>query len=264
MPPLPHVAAPPTRSVAAQAAGTPASVSGGPCKFFGSAKGCSNDGCLFSHEAPNSVPPCSFKQRLGHCERGEACTFRHLPWASAEQARQHYAARGGGAVEESILLYKKLHRDVGAGKKSTDLRIGREHAELSCTAAEKAEERELQVETYGSAAMKMMEKMGYKVGSGLGKHEEGNTKLVGPCLALEQAAQKSALGFGHFSSEVRCSAAERAARLAAARVPKKPRMQEGAFVVHTLLSDEDSDSDGHSKDSDGNRHRQATDVLLAP
>lgn len=86
-----------------------------PCKFFGSAKGCGNAECPFSHEQPNSVPPCSFKQRTGQCERGDACTYRHVPWASADQARQHYASRENNAVEVSTQRYKELHRDNSSG-----------------------------------------------------------------------------------------------------------------------------------------------------
>lgn len=217
----------------AGASGASAGDAKAPCKFFGSAKGCSNEPCTFSHEAPNSVAPCSFKQRLGYCERGEACTFRHVPWASAEQARAHYASRGKGAVEESTKRYKQLHRD--SGEPELGKKVGREHVEMEVVV-----EREMQVETYGSNAVKMMEKMGYKVGVGLGKEQQGSAKLAKPCLALEKASQTSALGFGNFSRD---TVAERAARLADARAQKRPKVEETAFFQHNLLSD-DEDSEG--------------------
>ena len=45
-------------------------------------------------------------------------------------------------------------------------------------------ERDFQEETYGSNAMRMMEKMGYKAGSGLGKENQGRTSLLGSLRSL--------------------------------------------------------------------------------
>lgn len=231
-----------------------------PCKFFGSAKGCSSsENCQFSHSFPNSVPPCSFKQRLGHCERGEACTYRHVPWGSEEHARAHYASRGNAPVELSTARYKQLHRDTGTRPRGKTqeaplaTRLATEQLEMS---VEVEVEREVQLETYGSTAMKMMERMGYKPGVGLGKQETGDTKLVDPCLALEQKSASCALGFGNFCGEAKLTAAERAARLAEARAKKRQRVSESTFVVHNLLDDDDSDSD------DDVTHKKARDVNI--
>lgn len=104
-------------------------------------------------------------------------------------------------------------------------------------------EREMQVELYGSAAVNMMEKMGYKVGEGLGREQQGSTRLAQPCMELERAAQTCALGFGNYGPA--STVAERAARLADVRAQKRLRVDEKAFHVHTLLSaneDEDGDS----------------------
>lgn len=219
----------------------------GNCKFFGSARGCSNDSCPFSHANPNSVPPCSFKQRLGTCEKGDACTFRHVPWSSAEEARNHYAAREKGTVETSTKRFKQLHRD----DEKEPQKLGKEHVEFEAITVE----RDAQVETYGSNAVRMMEKMGYKAGQGLGKDEKGSTKLLKPCLDLETASQKSALGFGKFSASGKATIAERAAHSAAARAQKVRRVDDAAFVVNNLLSDDES--------SDDDEHVKARDIQLA-
>lgn len=218
----------------------------GPCKFFGSAKGCSNEKCPFSHDSPNSVKPCSFKQRLGSCERGEACTFRHVPWASAEDASKYYATREKGAVETSTKLYKQLHRDNDGDAASA--KLAKEHVEGLV-------DREMQKETYGTTAVRMMEKMGYVAGSGLGKDGQGRARLVGPALELERASHATALGLGHFGSVAGGTPAERAARLADARAQKQRRVDEKAFVTHNLLSDDES-SEGEES------HRKARDTQL--
>lgn len=224
------------------------------CKFFGSAKGCSSDKCTFSHDSPNSVQPCSFKQRLGSCERGEACSFRHVPWASAEAARRHYAGRAEGSVETSAQRYRQLHRDTGEKRPSSaEAKVGREHVELENV--ERVVEREMQLETYGSTAVRMMEKMGYTAGRGLGKEEQGRTRLVGPQLALERASQGAALGIGAYCGASRATAAERAARLADARAKKHRKVEETAFVQHNLLSSDES-SEGEEE------HRKARDMQL--
>lgn len=212
-----------------------------PCRFFGSAMGCNNEACSFSHAAPNSIQPCKFKQR-GNCDMGEACIFRHVPWSSPEQALAHYKSREKGAVDTSSKRYKELHRDTDEQK--TKLKLGKEHVEGVV-------DRQMQVETYGSTAVKMMEKMGYKAGTGLGKDQQGHTSLSKPCLALETASQSMALGFGHFSGASRATGAERAARLAADRAQKRPKLEEGTFLTHNLLSeDEDTDDDEHIKAHD--------------
>lgn len=216
-----------------------------PCKFFGSAKGCSSEKCPFSHEEPNSVQPCSFKQRNGHCDRGDACTYRHVPWTSAEHARVHYASRETSSVEVSQQRYKQLHRDEGGEPE----RLAKEHVEGVI-------EREMYVEAYGSTAIRMMEKMGYTAGSGLGKEKQGNTRLVGPCLALERAAQSCVLGLGQYCGNARATAAERAARLADARAQKRLKVEETAFVQHNLLS---SDESSEGEDS----HVKARDTMLS-
>eukprot|EP00928_Gymnodinium_smaydae_P080054 TRINITY_DN63858_c0_g1_i1.p1 TRINITY_DN63858_c0_g1~~TRINITY_DN63858_c0_g1_i1.p1 ORF type:complete len:278 (-),score=70.01 TRINITY_DN63858_c0_g1_i1:107-856(-) len=220
------------------------------CKFFGSAKGCVEASCTFSHDEPNSVRPCTFKQKLGSCERGEACTFRHQPWASREQAERHYAARGDKEVQLSQTRYRQLHRDDGtsAGKKPPKLE--KEHVEMPL---EREAEKDLHEETYGSKAMRMMEKMGYKAGSGLGKSEHGSASLAGPCLDLERASQSVALGFGNFDPGAKATIAERAARVADARAKKRQRTDK--VVEHNLLSDDDS-SEGEDL------HRSSANVQL--
>lgn len=218
------------------------------CKFFGSAKGCTAD-CEFSHDKPNSVPPCQFKQRLGHCHRGDVCTFRHVPWASAEEALAFYASRKTEDVELSAKRYKQLHRSDKPP--ASEKKLTQEHVELPVEAEVL---KEMQEETYGSTAMRMMEKMGYKAGSGLGKNETGNVKLVAACEALEHKSATAALGLGNFAGSARVSVAERAARLAEARAEKRQRVEGSAVTVHHLLDDDDTtDSDGegtHTKAKD--------------
>lgn len=216
-----------------------------PCKFFGSAKGCSTESCPFSHDFPNSVAPCSFKQK-GNCEKGNACPFRHSPWQSAAHARAHYEGREVGSVEISQQRFSQLHRGGTPAPKV----MGKEHVELP--ELETKVEQEIQEETYGSRAMRMMEKMGYKAGTGLGKDSQGRTQLVAPCLALEQAAQESGLGLGAYAGAGRSSLAERAARMADARAHKRPRLQDGSFFQHNLLSDDESSAgeDEHIKAKD--------------
>lgn len=235
----------------AKAASDPKTAGEGPCKFFGSAKGCSNESCPFSHAAPNSVPPCSFKQRSGRCDKGEACTFRHVPWSSAEEAKRHYASREKGAVELGTQRYKELHRDIAGAKDSATSSTSGRHGKQGVALAERLNpehvelevEKEMQLETYGSAALKIMEKMGYSAGGGLGKDGQGRTKLVGPALELERASQSSMLGIGVHVGNSRATVAERSARLADARAQKHRRLDEGGFVQHNLLSSDES-SDG--------------------
>ena len=215
------------------------------CKFFGSSKGCNKDACPFSHSNPNGVPFCAFFQR-GQCEKGAACTFRHQQWSSPDEAKAFYASRDGGLVETSAARYKQVRRG-GNEDKSAGLRLGSEHVEL-----EGEIEKDFQEETYGSNAMRMMEKMGYKAGSGLGKENQGRTSLLGSCIALEHSSGTSALGFSHYAGAIRVTAAERAARLADARAKKCQKLENASFVHHNLLSsDESSDGeDPHVKSRD--------------
>lgn len=217
------------------------------------------------------MPPCTFKQRLGNCERGDGCTFRHQPWSSPQQATNFYASREKGIVDLSQLRYKQLHRGGGSGvagvgaasvqaavssgkgrrfaagppssstqAEAVPARLGKEHVELG---VEVEVEREIQEETYGPTAMRMMAKMGYKPGSGLGRTSQGQTKLIAPCVALEKASQSCVLGLGEYASGAKCTAAERAARLADARARKHRRVGDTPFVQHNLLSDSE-DSEG--------------------
>ncbi|CAK8993887.1 unnamed protein product [Durusdinium trenchii] len=212
------------------------------CRFFGSAKGCMNDKCPFEHNDPNGIQFCSFQQR-GQCEKGAACTFRHQVWSSAEEAKTFYAAREAGEVEKSSMRYKQVRREItrdGAQKPETQL--GSEHVEL-----EGEIEKDFQEETYGSNAMRMMEKMGYKAGMGLGKENQGRTSLLGSCVALEHAnMDTSNLGLSHYAGAGRATAAERAARLADARAKKCQRLDETSFVHHNLLSSDES-SEGEAE-----------------
>lgn len=189
---------------------------------------------------------------------------------------QHYALREASSVETSLLRYKQMHRDEGvkegaglgaavaAGGSSQALdrelaKMSPEHVNLPLSsaegqAAEDAEgrvEREMQLEMYGSRAMKMMEKMGYSHGSGLGREGQGRTKLLGPALALEAASQN----LGQGSLTMRSKVSERAARLADARAKKHRRVDESAFVQHNLLSSDES-SEGEEE------HRKVRDSDL--
>lgn len=101
-------------------------------------------------------------------------------------------------------------------------------------------DRDIQVGTYGTKAMKMMEKMGYKTGTGLGKDEQGARRLLGPALELERASQNAALGVGNYSATARATVAEREARLADARASKQRRVEDTGFVQHNLLSSDES------------------------
>jgi hypothetical protein len=150
-------------------------------------------------------------------------------------------------VELSTHRYKQLHRE---DKKEPD-KMTKEHVDT-----EHIVEREMQVETYGSNAVRMMEKMGYKIGSGLGKDEQGSARLTKPMAALEAASQNCVLGVGTFSGSAKATVAERAARSAAARAQKRQRVDEAAFVVNNLLSDDESTDDDEST-------RQIRDVKLA-
>ncbi|CAL1131771.1 unnamed protein product [Cladocopium goreaui] len=209
------------------------------CKFFGSAKGCSNNSCPFQHDDPNSIPFCTFQQR-GQCEKGAACTFRHQTWSSIEEAKMSYAARDVGIVERSSIRYKQVRREIGRdgtqAAQATESRLGSEHLEQGEIGVEK----DFQEETYGSNAMRMMEKMGYKAGMGLGKENQGRTSLLGSCVALEHSQGTSNLGLSHYAGAGRATAAERAARLADARAKKCQRVDEGSFVHHNLLSSDES------------------------
>eukprot|EP00927_Polykrikos_kofoidii_P066820 TRINITY_DN62381_c0_g1_i1.p1 TRINITY_DN62381_c0_g1~~TRINITY_DN62381_c0_g1_i1.p1 ORF type:complete len:268 (-),score=59.43 TRINITY_DN62381_c0_g1_i1:327-1130(-) len=214
------------------------------CKFFGSAKGCTSHTCKFSHANPNSVANCSFKQRTGFCQRGESCTFRHVVWASPEQAIADYAARDVNAIDASKTRYKQLHRDTGEPL-AIAARLQKEHLELP---PDKIVEKEIQEETYGSAAMRMMEKMGYKAGGGLGKHETGQTKLSDACMSLERASTQQSLGFGTYDPSRHDSAATRVARMADARA-KRAKLETSTVMEHKLLSDSDSSDDNEIKHS---------------
>ena len=212
------------------------------CKFFGSARGCSNDNCPFQHDDPNSITFCTFQQR-GQCEKGAACTFRHQIWSSVEEAKMSYASREVGIVEKSSTRYKQVRREIGRDGKaqSSETRLGSEHLEVQGEIGEI--EKDFQEETYGSNAMRMMEKMGYKAGMGLGKENQGRTSLLGTCVALEHTQQTSNLGLSHYAGAGRATAAERAARLADARAKKCQRVDEGEaarFVQHNLLSSDES------------------------
>mmetsp|Transcript_12396 Transcript_12396/g.29540 ORF Transcript_12396/g.29540 Transcript_12396/m.29540 type:complete len:277 (-) Transcript_12396:4-834(-) len=215
------------------------------CKFFGSAKGCSKDVCPFSHANPNSVPFCAFLQR-GQCDKGASCTFRHQQWSSAADAKNAYGSRDGShgsLVEQSATRFKQLRRSANKGAQSSD-QLDSEHVELEGLEGEI--EKDFQEETYGSNAMRMMEKMGYKTGSGLGKENQGRTSLLGSCVALEHSSGTSALGFSHYAGAIRVTAAERAARLADARARKSRKLDSTSFVHHNLLSSEES-SDGEAE-----------------
>eukprot|EP00929_Paragymnodinium_shiwhaense_P008779 TRINITY_DN112767_c0_g1_i1.p1 TRINITY_DN112767_c0_g1~~TRINITY_DN112767_c0_g1_i1.p1 ORF type:complete len:252 (+),score=75.16 TRINITY_DN112767_c0_g1_i1:129-884(+) len=238
---------------ASQPAAASSSTETAPCKFFGSAKGCSNEACTFSHDSPNSVQPCKFKQTKGHCDRGEACPFRHQPWSSAEQARAYYASREGTIVDKSSAQYKRLHRDMSAIKKEDKDRLGKEHVEMP---VDEKVEKEIHTDMYGSNAMRMMEKMGYKAGVGLGKTETGKTQLVEPLLELEKASSQlsSSLGFGHFESSSNASLAMRAAKLADAKAQKRAKLDPVVTVQHNLLDESDS-SEGEDRLTKG-RHVQ--------
>ena len=217
--------------------GPPQIPSDAACKFFGSVKGCQKDVCPFSHSSPNSVPLCTFLQR-GQCDKGAACTFRHQQWSSPDEAISFYDGRDRNLVEQSAERYKQIRRGASSKDKSAGERLCTEHVEL-----EGEIEKDFQEETYGSNAMRMMEKMGYKAGSGLGKENQGRTSLLGSCVALEHSSGTSALGFSHYAGAIRVTAAERAARLADARAKKCQKLDNTSFVHHNLLSSDESSED---------------------
>lgn len=220
----------------------------GRCKYFGSAKGCTIENCPFLHDKPNSVPPCTHKQK-GSCMRGDACPFRHVPWASAEQAVKHYASRDGKAVETAELRYNEMHGQLNRTTAPAPEPDGDE------------ERREAQIGTYGKAAVKMMEKMGYVPGQGLGKKNEG-----GACLAsvvLDPAASVSRGGGVGFETSPWTAAMKAAASatLADNRSAKKRRLADSAFVVHKLLSD-DEDSDEEAASAKGGQNKLPTGIEI--
>ena len=130
-------------------------------------------------------------------------------------------------MEQSADRFKQVRRGASGNQDpSAKKRLASEHVEL-----EGEIEKDFHEETYGSNAMRMMEKMGYKAGSGLGKEKQGRTSLLGSCVALEHTSGTSALGFSHYAGAIRLSAAERAARLADARA-KKCQKVENACLSH--------------------------------
>mmetsp|Transcript_58225 Transcript_58225/g.162348 ORF Transcript_58225/g.162348 Transcript_58225/m.162348 type:complete len:89 (+) Transcript_58225:83-349(+) len=56
-----------------------------PCKYFGSAKGCSfGEGCAFKHDDPLAVAPCKSMLDGGSCKFGDGCFFRHTNLDTAQ------------------------------------------------------------------------------------------------------------------------------------------------------------------------------------
>lgn len=201
----------------------------GVCKFFGSAKGCTeNDKCPFSHDKPNSVKPCMYKQQ-GKCQRGDACTFRHVPWKNAEECQRYYQQRDAKAPTSVVDSQQRYNESFGQLNRE---RVVREPTDIQ-------EKRKNQMETYGKAAMKMMEKMGYIPGQGLGKKMEGKTALVP--VVLDPAASCSRGGGIGFEQSPWTSAMKAAAAAAAAEnaANKRRKVADHEVLVHRLLSDDE-------------------------
>lgn len=229
-----------------------------PCKFFGSAKGCSSgDDCQFSHDFPNSVPPCTFKQK-GGCLREDSCHFRHIPWSSREQAEEYYEARAPGTAGLAAVRFRQVRNQAAAqtGDSGGSARAGSmpepaavmpaatRVAAIAAAGGTSGVERRLQAQTYGDKAVRMMEKMGYVYGAGhgLGREGHGSTRLAAPCAAIGRSARSAALGFGIFEEHAAAARQEREAAEATRRYRKRPRQEGASFVVHALLSsDEDSE-----------------------
>lgn len=165
----------------------PAAQGGVPCRFFGSMRGCiRGDACGFSHHEPNSVEMCRFLQHAG-CLKGASCLYRHVHWASASEAEAHCAKQGADSVLEAERAWQELH---GHGPRQP-------HATNSgVTLRADAPVYVPLTERYGAPAMKMMQKMGFELGRGMGRHEQGRMEPIPSGSASIHGNKAAGIGFG--------------------------------------------------------------------
>mmetsp|Transcript_114544 Transcript_114544/g.356727 ORF Transcript_114544/g.356727 Transcript_114544/m.356727 type:complete len:386 (-) Transcript_114544:115-1272(-) len=166
-----------------------------PCRFFGSMRGCTlGDECSFSHQEPNSVEPCGFLLHAG-CLKAACCSYRHAHWASVSQAKAYYADRRIGAVLEAERAWHELHgdgpRQSHAATKGTNGTTLRADAPVFVPLAER----------YGAPTMKMMRKMGFELGRGMGRREQGRTEPIPSGSAPLHGNRALGVGFGVHDAE---------------------------------------------------------------
>eukprot|EP01084_Bolivina_argentea_P119409 211722_1 len=88
------------------------------CHYYGSAAGCKQRHCIFSHSNPNSVPFCKyFNKEFGlGCPYESECKFRHKIWGEADEEEEedessddyHYGWHG----EKKVVQISKLKHQL--------------------------------------------------------------------------------------------------------------------------------------------------------
>lgn len=162
-----------------------------PCRFFGSMRGCVRGAaCCFSHDEPNSIELCRFL-RDGDCLKGASCLYRHVQWTSVSEAEAHYGKRGVGPVLEAERAWNELHGHEPPHRHTTSGAL-----RADAPAFVPLEKR------YGGPAMNMMQKMGFELGRGLGRHEQGRLELVPSGPAPLRKTKAWGIGFEATFSDV--------------------------------------------------------------